>query len=266
MDKQKLLQQTKKIGYVLMWCILIAVLVVVITYTNTQEQQTKCTAINVHILPAQDAYFVDREMVLKTIRKDGDEKKILSLTINNLNTVRLEQKLKNNPMIKDAEVYSDMNGSVDIHITQRRPILRLINAFNESFYIDEDGLKMPVSPDFTAHVPVASGFIFEQQNGKDSAQSQTGKDLFKIATYVDKDTFWNAQIEQIFVTLEGDYRIIPKLGNQTIDFGNAEDVEDKFKRLMLFYKEAMNRVGWETYSNINVSYKNQVVCKKNNNL
>ena len=168
-------------------------------------------------------------------------------------------------MVKTAQVYTDMNGSLNIHIQQRRPILRVINAFNEGFYLDENGLKMPLSANYTAHVPIANGYIFEHGKGRDTAQTEVLRQLFKIATYVDKDTFWNAQIEQIFVTSESEFTLIPNVGDQTINFGDATDTEDKFTRLKLFYKEAINRVGWETYSIITVKFKNQIVCKKKNN-
>lgn len=263
-NKQLFFSRLKKIGLITLWVALAVGVIVGLVFVNKQETQTTCTEIKVHIEPEEAASFVDREMILKQIRKDGMEKKIIGLPINSINVPWLEKKLRSNPMVKTAEVYTDMNGSLNIHIKQRRPILRIINAFNESYYLDEDGLKMPLSPDYTALVPVATGFIFEHGKGRDSAQSSTGKDLFKIATYVDKDTFWNAQIEQIFVTAEGEVELIPTIGNQIIFFGDAGDVEDKFKRLLLFYQEGMNRVGWETYSSINVKYKNQIVCKKNN--
>lgn len=261
-DKHKFIARAKKIGYITLWSALVVALFISVSFINKQEKTVTCSAIKVSIEPTEAANFVDREMVLKTIRKDGNEQKIIGLTINNIGIPWLEKKLCGNPMIKTAQVYSDMNGVLNIHITQRRPILRIFNAFGESYYLDEDGLKMPVSPDYTAHVPVASGFIFEHGTGRDSAQSPVGKALFKIATYVDKDTFWNAQIEQIFVTAESEFTLIPNVGEQTIIFGDANDVEDKFKRLMLFYQEAMSRIGWNTYSSINVKYKNQIVCKK----
>jgi cell division protein FtsQ len=264
-DKHIFLSKAKKIGYITLWLVLIAGLFVSVAFINKQEEEKTCTAINVHIEPNEAANFIDREMVLKTIRKDGNEKKIIGIAINNISIPWLENKLRINPMVKTAEVYTDMNGRLNIHIQQRRPILRVLNAFGEGFYLDEDGLKMPLSPDYTAHVTIANGYIFEHGNGRDTALTETLRQVFKIATYVDKDTFWNAQIEQIFVTAESEFTLIPSIGDQTIDFGDAADTDDKFKRLMLFYKEAMNRVGWETYSSITVKYKNQIVCKKKNN-
>jgi cell division protein FtsQ len=88
------------------------------------------------------------------------------------------------------------------------------------------------------------------------------RELFKIATYVDKDAFWRAQIDQIFVTAESELVLVPKLGNHQIIFGNTEQMEDKFNRLMLFYREALSRVGWDKYKAINLRYRGQVVAVK----
>ncbi|MBW7844913.1 MAG: cell division protein FtsQ [Bacteroidia bacterium] len=261
-NKQKYLTWAKNIGYATLWLCLVCGLFVSVSFVNKQEKQISCTEINVEIKPTEAAYFVDREMILKTIRKDGNEKKIIGTKINEINISALEEKLCNNPMIKTAQVYSDMNGTLNIHIAQRRPILRILNAFGEGFYLDEDGLKMPLSPNYTAHSQFASGYIFEHGEGRDFAQSAVLKDLFKIATYVDKDTFWNAQIQQIFVTAESEFILIPNIGKQTILFGDISDMETKFKHLFLFYKEAITRVGWDKYSSINVKYKNQIIGKK----
>jgi cell division protein FtsQ len=86
--------------------------------------------------------------------------------------------------------------------------------------------------------------------------------LYKIASYVDKHEFWKAQIEQIFVTRDNEFILIPKVGNHIILFGSAEEVDEKFEKLFVFYKEGLNRVGWNKYSSINIKYKGQVICKK----
>lgn len=265
-DKTKFLTRLKKITIVILWVALCAGLLVSLAFIHKQEKGIKCTEVKVHIEPDNEtAAFVDRDMVLETIRKDGNENKIKGTLIEKINLPKLEYKLQHNPMIKSAEVYSDMNGVLNIHIEQRRPILRVFNAFDETFYMDDEGLKMPVSPDFTAHTVVANGYIFEHGNGRDTALTQVLRDLVKIATYVDKDTFWNAQIEQIFVTAESEFMLIPTVGNHVIDLGDANDLEDKFTRLFLFYREAISRVGWNKYSSISARYKNQIVCKKKNN-
>ena len=74
-DKHKFLSKAKKIGYITLWLVLVAGLFVSVAFINKQEKEKTCTEINVHIEPTEAANFIDREMVLKTIRKDGNEKK-----------------------------------------------------------------------------------------------------------------------------------------------------------------------------------------------
>jgi cell division protein FtsQ len=155
-----------------------------------------------------------------------------------------------------------MNGALEINIVQRRPILRIIKSDGSSFYIDENGAKMPVSQAYTAHVPIVTGNLFEAYKARDTMQSKVGVALHKIATYVDKEAFWKAQIEQIFVTAESEFVMVPKVGNHIVIFGTAENMEEKFDKLMLFYQEGLKRVGWDKYSSINLKYKDQVVCTK----
>lgn len=261
-DKEKLIRKLKQIGIITLWVLMLSGFIVSLAFVNKKENEVTCSKIVVSIKPQNELLFVDREMVIKTIRADGNEKLILDKKISTLNTPRLEKKLIDNKMIFGAEVFTDMNGVLTINIQQREPILRVLRADGTGFYIDRNGLKMPLSERFSARVPVATGNIFEGYFGHDSIQSFVGNELFKIATYVDKDAFWKAQIEQIFVTPESELVLIPKIGEHEILFGSTVDMEEKFEKLMLFYKEGLSRMGWNKYKSINLSYKGQVVCVK----
>ena len=71
-----------------------------------------------------------------------------------------------------------------------------------------------------------------------------------------------AQVEQIDVTKEGQIRLVPRVGEHILILGTADDVEKKLERLMNFYKNGLDNVGWNKYRSISVAYDNQVVCKK----
>ena len=58
---------------------------------------------------------------------------------------------------------------------------------------------------------------------------------------------------------------MPLVGDQKIIFGSAyseKEVTEKFKKLRIFYNEAMPYEGWETYSEISLKYEDQIVCKR----
>jgi cell division protein FtsQ len=180
-----------------------------------------------------------------------------------INTQNLEDAIKMNAFIRTAKVYADMNGVIRVRIEQREPVLRVINIKNQDFYIDQDGMKIPVSPNFTAQVLVANGNITEDLESKvRGLRTPMAKDLFKLAKFIQQDTLWSEQIEQIYVNANSEIQLVPRVGDHQIIIGDADSLERKFKNLLLFYKKAMPKVGWNTYKTINVKYLNQIICKK----
>ena len=79
--------------------------------------------------------------------------------------------------------------------------------------------------------------------------------------YVSKDDFWSAQIEQIDIAPNGDAIICPKIGKQRIVFGNFDDYAEKLEKLDGFYECVVPEKGWNRYSEVNLKYKNQIICK-----
>ena len=87
-------------------------------------------------------------------------------------------------------------------------------------------------------------------------------DVLTLMKAVDQDPFMKALTEQIVVDPEVGLCIYPKLGHHRIIFGNAERAEQKFRKLEIFYKQAMPKDGWNVYKEINLKYKDQVIAKK----
>jgi cell division protein FtsQ len=176
----------------------------------------------------------------------------------------LENSLKANPFIEYAKVYGDMDGTLMIEISQRQPILRMLNRFDQDFYIDMHGLKLPLSPNFTARVLAVNGFIDEPFGGRvDTMRTQIARDVFKTVSYIHADPLWDAQIAQVYVNVDKEIELIPRVGSQRILLGSADSLDVKFKNLLGFYKQALPKMGWEAYKTINIKYTNQVIGIKN---
>ncbi len=176
---------------------------------------------------------------------------------------RLEQMIETDPFVADADVFVDAEGRVQVEIVQREPVLRIISNNGQNYYLDRDGFKMPLSDHFSARVLVATGNIPPfSDDFMDPEKKHTLKDLFLLRGDLLADAFMNALIEQVYVSNRGEYILIPKLGDQKIILGPYENIVDKFKRLKVFYKEGMPYEGWQKYSEINLKYKGQVVCRK----
>jgi cell division protein FtsQ len=242
------------------WMVCLGGIVTLMSFVEVKKHTVHCTNIKI-LIPGADN-FIEREEIDAILKQS--EGQLIGRSLEGINLNAIENKIKANPYIALSTVYADMDGVIHIEISQRQPLLRIINAGGQDYYIDRDGLKMPVSPNFTANVLVANGHILEHFSGKvDTLITKMASDLYKTALFLKKDTLWDAQIEQIFVNDKDDIELVPRVGNQRIILGTADSVETKMTNLLAFYKKAMPQVGWDTYKTINIKYSNQIVCERN---
>ncbi|MEI6753948.1 MAG: cell division protein FtsQ [Paludibacter sp.] len=172
-------------------------------------------------------------------------------TVRDIQTESIEMILHKNPMIKSVECYKLPSGRVDIIIQQRVPKLRVVGL--GSYYIDADRKPMPVSLNCAAYVPVVSGHV--------TVTMVTGK-LYDFVMYLKDNTFWNAQVEQIYVREDQKIELVPRVGDAIILLGTLENYEKKLEKLHKLYKYGFNVIGWNKYKLIDLEYKDQIVCNK----
>jgi cell division protein FtsQ len=173
-----------------------------------------------------------------------------------INTGAIEEKLKENKLIKNVECYKTPQGNIKIEISQKTPILRIF-SITGSYYIDSEGgiMSLPAST-FASYVPVATGYI-------DKGFATTK--LYKFALFLHDNKFWDNQIEQIYVAPNQNVEITPRVGNHQIILGKLENYAENLEKLRIFYEKGLDKIGWNRYSVINLKFENQVVCTKKNN-
>jgi len=242
------------------WLISIGGIVVLMSFIEIKKGEVICKDVKIYIPGNQ--YFIDKEEIDNILQLKSHA--LIGRSIESINIQALESKLKANPFIESAKVYTDMDGIIRVEISQRQPILRIMNQFDQDFYVDQHGFKIPLSENFTAMVLVANGYIDEPFSGKvDTLHTLLAADILKTADYIRKDSLWDAQIAEIYVNQNHEIELIPRVGNQRILLGTADSLATKFNNLLAFYKKALPQAGWGTYKTINIKYANQVIGVKN---
>ncbi len=245
------------------WLICLGGLFVLMSFIGIKKASLLCKEVKVYIPGNQ--YFVDRQEVNSILHVGNNT--LVGKKLDEINIHQLEKALQANPFIEFAKVYTDMDGVVNVEVRQRQPILRVMNRFEQDFYVDQYGLKIPLSANFTAPVLVATGNIDEIFiNRVDTLHTEMARQLFKTADFIRRDSLWDAQIEQINVNANHELELIPRVGNQRILLGNADSLDKKFKNLLIFYQKAIPKVGWGAYKVINIKYANQIVAVKSDSL
>jgi cell division protein FtsQ len=272
-NKFKLKINWQRIFQITLWSLLIAAFVVSVGFTEQRRSELICKEIAIHIDDSVGHNFVEENDVRQiVVNKFGN---VIGKSLNGINTSVLESLVDNNPFVLNAEVFSTVDGKLVIDVKQRNPVVRVSNAFGENYYIDEKGIFMPISDKYSAQVPIASGNILSKESEQkiriEAVESQTDsaihrsaiEKVFLMSDFIRRNEFWNAQVEQIFIDAGGEIELISRVGTQPVLFGDINNMEEKFGKLFLFYKEGLSKTGWNEYKTIDLRYKDQIVCSKN---
>ena len=224
-------------------------LIIVFTFASAKLREVKCEGLQVVVDGTEENAFIDETEVLGIIKRGyGD---IEGCNIVSVDKDSLEHILVRNSVIKSAQVYYTLDGYFHVEITQRKPVLRIMSG--EGYYVDEDGKIMPLSRKYTSRVVVATGNI---------SRKFACNGLYPFIMTLRNDEFWDALVEQIVVEKGNEVVLIPKVGNFRIVLGTLDDMNEKLENLRLFLREGIVLKGWNVYKEINMKFKNQIVCVK----
>jgi cell division protein FtsQ len=202
---------------------------------------------------------LDEADVLQLVEGSGET--IKGIGIDRINLKQIEKKLKYDKHILDAELFGDLKGNLIVNVELRRPIARIVQKDAPDAYIAEDGVIMPVSEKYTSRVVLISGYVKPLLESEDLNKTEEGKQLMEMIEYVNADRFWSAQVAQLDIERDGKINIFPQVTGQRVEFGRAENIETKFKKLMIFYKEILPTRGWTKYERVNLEYEGQVIAE-----
>jgi cell division protein FtsQ len=216
--------------------------------------------IQIKIENIQKNHFLDEEDIVKLMGIDNENLK--GASVDKLDFKAIEKKIKTNPYILDAELYSDLKGNLTVKVELRRPVARIVRNDGPDGYIAEDGTIMPVSEKYTSRVILLSGsFVRQLLQQQNMNLSEEGKQLMEMLRIIHADDFWRAQIAELEINNKGQVIFYTQIGDERIEFGKPKNLEIKFKKLMIFYKEILPRVGWNKYNRVNLEYEGQIVAE-----
>ncbi|WP_233702516.1 cell division protein FtsQ/DivIB [Hyunsoonleella flava] len=216
-------------------------------FASVKNNVRKISKTNISFL-GENSLFITHEAVSKLlIQNQGGLKNKPKETLD-LNT--LEKTLNSNPMIKSAEVYVAVNGTLNAEIEQKRPVARV--STNASYYIDDEGKYMPLSSNYTARVPLVTGYV----------EKNNLKNVFEIAKKVEADAFLKQHVVEIHQSVNGAIALKLRQCKFTVNLGSLKLLDKKINNLKAFYKKSLKEKTLDKYSKVNLQFDNQVVCTK----
>ena len=245
----------------LFWIALVLGTAVVVISAVESTNDSRTTGVNIKIEPILDGKYLINDEDVKNIIQAAFDSDLIGLKVSQIDVERLEVELEDEPFVLDAETYINAREEINIELTQRVPILRVIDKNGLDYYLDESGVKMEPSKHYTARVVVVTGDLPAYTDDYLQREDHIISDLFKLVQFIRADEVLQPFVEQIHVKNK-QFTLVPKIGDQKILIGRFRDIEDKVERLKIFYKEGMSRTGWQRYKELDLRYEGQVVGRR----
>ena len=233
------------------WGIIKLVLVLLITgvlFGFARERNKVRTISKIDIqFTDENSPFITLSAVNKLLIQNNDS--VTSIPKEILVLKEMESRLTQHPMVRDAQVFITIDGSLGAKIEQRNPIARVLGT--QSFYIDEDGKKMPLSTVYSARVPTVTG------------TSKTNfTELTPLLLQLKNDPFMSQIVAGIHQKPNGDVELLLRKEDFKVGFGTVKNIEKKFQNFKAFFQKAKKDNTLGVYKTVNLQFGSQVVATK----
>lgn len=257
-------QQTTKrpkwmrVLYAMLWSVLAIGTISLLIASADSAGNRVCQGVKVQVVSKTLDSSLFREEIMH-VAQLAFGKSFDQVRTNQIQLQRIEQHLKKDSWLQDAQLYFDNEAVLHMHIVTKNPIIRVYDTSLQSYYVDGNGHMLPYKSGHAIRLPVVTGvpFGYGPISASDSAYLHA---IAGLGAFIQRDSFWMAIIDQINVTPGRSIELIPKMGGLIVDFGELSDIETKFEKLRAFYKHTAALKKWGAYSKISLQYRDQVVA------
>jgi cell division protein FtsQ len=237
----------KFLKYILFFCLLIIV-GFLYSFSAARNHQKKVSKIDIKI-EVGNSKFLNHSMVNKLLIQKNETVKNLPKSV--INLYGLESNISKNPYVEKAVVFLTIQGELKTIVKQRTPIVRIIQD-EDVYYVDKQGVKVPLSENYSARVLLVSGVKNDTEM----------KEMMPLISTILRDNFLEKEVVGVEKLKNGEVQLAVRSGDYKIDFGTTSEIESKFRKLKAFYNNTFSDKTIQNYKLINVKYHNQVVCTK----
>ena len=236
-------------------------------FLSATASSRTCGKISINIVDSSEYSFVTKRHLLNLVYANGGN--IIGKPVREIRVTKIESSINDLRELRKAEVYTSIDGTLHVYADQRDPIMRVMPDEGGDFFLDEEGFLFRKRNLYNPRLHIVQGNINITPAMLDSVsildtliKNSILKDLYHFVNYIDRNDFWSAQIDQIYVDRKDEIDLIPRVGNHTVHLGTFDNYREKLRNLSTFYDKVLPEVGWNKYSVINLEFSDQIVCKR----
>jgi len=241
---------------------LFAVVLMLWSFAGKRQRSKVVNSIDIQIENQAENHFVDTEEVESAISK-GKNNMVFMRWFDSVSLYKLERKIERIDFVKKAQVSHDLAGNLKVRVFLVKPIARIIAGGSDlDRYIGSEGEVLPTSEKYASKVITIDGPGSRKLAYAGFQKDTACNNILQLVNFINQDPFWKAQLAHMYISEKSEITFYPQVGGQEIEFGPAQDLDQKFEKLNAFYHKIVPAKGWNTYRKVSVKFKNQIVCQK----
>lgn len=234
-------------------------LIAVMALVNRYQKEVTLAEVKVNINAASDNAFMNETRVMEAMGWMGGVAP-LGTKLDQVHLKMLEDSLLKSPFVQDAELYKNIQGTLQVDVEMRKPVARLMNNSGADIYLDASGVKFPVSTLHSANVLLVRGDF--EESVADTFSCETVLSALPVLTYIRNDDFWNNYFSEVRIEGNGELTLYPRMDNMNIEFGHPIRTAEKLRNLKVFLEEVMSHSDRPRFKQLSVKHKGQIVATK----
>lgn len=226
--------------------VLLVLIGFLMSFSQQRNQSRKVAELDIKFMD-DNSPLITLTTVNKLLIQNNDS--IMSIAKETLVLKEMESRVLHNPMVRKAQVFVTIDGTLGAQIEQRNPIARVAGSAN--FYLDEDGKKMPLSIVYSARVPLITG-----------SSKQDFAELTPLINAIRNDSFMNQMVTGLHEKDNGEVVLTMRKQKFRVLYGKPEHMERKFQNFKAFFQKLNKDKKLTAYSLVDLRFGNQVVATK----
>ncbi len=239
----------RRIAELLKFTFLLGLLVFLFGFGKKRNDKRKLTKVEVEFVDSNTP-FITYNAVNKLLIQNNVE--VTEIGKETLVLKEMENRLRENPMVREAQVFVTIDGVLGAKIEQRDPVGRISRNHPEpDYYLDAEGREMPLSTVYSARVPLVTG-ISPEDYAKVSS----------LLLQIRQDDFMRHHVVGLHQQLNGEIELELRKTDAKVLFGKPRSIARKFQNFKAFYKKTNQDSTLYGYNKINLKFESQVIATK----
>lgn len=237
------------------WLLLIGLLAYTVGMTvwaASEVRSRACKGLRIEVAPPSDNMAailtpkaVERELGLLPSRAAG-------LPLSSINTEALEHHLRTVNNFEEVECVITADGYLLVRVVPIVPEARIFTPAG-TYYINKEGKRLDAHSEYFVDLPVVSGNFTDRMPARLA---------LPVVRKVAADSLLHSLVSMIEYKSPANILLIPRIRGHVINLGDTSNLDDKLRRLTLFYRKVMPQKGWVAYDTISVKFRGQVVATR----